>query len=78
MARCRVSYQNDQGLHSIEVNAETLFEAVTEAISEFREDKTIAELPDANTDITVVVPEEPRKSRDDPCVRFCGLTDSLL
>lgn len=50
-----VSYQNDQGLHSVEVNAETLFEAVAEAISEFREDKTIAELPDANADITIVV-----------------------
>jgi hypothetical protein len=59
MARCRVSYQDDQGLHSVEVDAETLFEAVAEAISEFRQDKTIAELPGANTDLTVVVLRKP-------------------
>jgi len=36
-----VSYKNDQGIHSVEVTAETLFEAVAQAIVEFKEDKTI-------------------------------------
>ena len=33
MARCRVSYKKNDGLHSVEVNAESLYEAVAEAYS---------------------------------------------
>lgn len=42
MTRCRVGYKNDEGIHSVEVSAETLFEAVAQAIVEFKEDKTIS------------------------------------
>ena len=43
MARCRVSYTNEQGVHSVEVTADTLSEAVALAVTEFRDDKTVAE-----------------------------------
>jgi hypothetical protein len=59
MARCRVSYQNDEGIHAIEVAAETLYEAVAEAVVEFREDKTISTPPGPETELTVVVLRKP-------------------
>ena len=59
MARCRVSYKNDDGLHSVEVEAESLYEAVAEAVAEFRKDKTISELPGPETDLTVIVLRKP-------------------
>jgi hypothetical protein len=59
MALCRVSYKNYDGLHSVEVNAESLYEAVAEAIHEFREDKTISELPGPATELTVVILRKP-------------------
>ena len=59
MARCRVSYKNEDGLHSVEVNAESLYEAVAEAVAEFREDKTISELPGPGTELTVVILRKP-------------------
>jgi hypothetical protein len=42
MAKCRVSYTNEQGVHSVEVTADTLFEAVALAVAEFCDDKTVA------------------------------------
>jgi hypothetical protein len=59
MARCRVSYKNDDGVHTVEVNAETLYEAVAEAVAEFREDQTISELPGLETELTVIVLRKP-------------------
>jgi hypothetical protein len=59
MARCRVSYKNEHGLHSVEVNAESLYEAVAQAVSEFREDQTISELPGPGTELTVVILKKP-------------------
>ena|SRR5579862_6235898 len=59
MARCRVSYKNDEGIHSVEVTAETLFEAVAQAIVEFKEDKTITTPPGPETELTVVVLRKP-------------------
>jgi hypothetical protein len=50
MAKCRVSFTNDEGSHSVEVAADTLFEAVALAVAEFREDKTISQPPDAETE----------------------------
>jgi hypothetical protein len=45
-AKCRVSYTNEEGIHSVEVAADTLFEAAAQAQVEFREDKTIMTAPD--------------------------------
>ncbi len=59
MARCRVSYENDDGHHSVEVDAESLYEAVAEAVAEFRKDKTISELPGLETNLTVIVLRNP-------------------
>jgi hypothetical protein len=59
MARCRVSYKNSEGIHSVEVTAETLYEAVAQAIVEFKEDKTIATPPGPETEITVVALRKP-------------------
>ena len=59
MARCRVSYKNDEGIHSVEVTAETLFEAVAKAIVEFRDDKTITSPPGPETEFTVQVLRKP-------------------
>jgi hypothetical protein len=55
MARCRVSYKNDEGIHSVEVTADTLYEAVAQAVSEFKEDKTITTAPGPATEFTVQV-----------------------
>jgi hypothetical protein len=51
MAHCRVSYKNDEGLHSVEVTAETLYEAGVLAIVEFKEDKTISTPPAPETEL---------------------------
>jgi hypothetical protein len=59
MATCRVSYTNEDGMHSVEVTAETLFEAVALAIAEFRDDKTIASQPGPMTDLMVRVIRKP-------------------
>ena len=58
-ARCCVSYKNDEGLQSVEVTAETLFEAVAQAVVEFKEDKTITTAPGPETELTVVVIRKP-------------------
>ena len=45
MAKCRVSYTDREGIHSVEVTADTLYEAVAQAIADFREDKTVSNPP---------------------------------
>jgi hypothetical protein len=59
MARCRVSYRNDEGIHSVEVTADTLYEAVGQAVVAFREDKTITTPPGPETEFTVQVLRKP-------------------
>jgi hypothetical protein len=59
MAKCRVSYTNEQGVHSVEVVADTLFEAVAIAVGEFRDDKTVAEPPGPETEFTVSILRKP-------------------
>jgi len=59
MAKCRVSYTNDEGIHSVEVTANTLFEAAAQALVEFREDKTITTPPDLETTLSIVVLRKP-------------------
>jgi hypothetical protein len=45
MATRRVSFTNEDSVHSVEVTADTLFEAVAFAIAEFRDDKTTVSQP---------------------------------
>jgi hypothetical protein len=59
MARCRVSYTDAEGIHSIEVDAETLFEAVAQGVVEFKEDKTLSDAPGPETEFTVFVLRRP-------------------
>ena len=59
MARCRVSYMNAEGIHSVEVTADTLFEAVAQAVVEFRDDKTVTEPPTSDTEFTVQILRKP-------------------
>jgi len=59
MARCRVSYTDAEGIHSVEVTAETLFEAVAQAVVEFKEDRTVSKAPGPETDFTVLVLRKP-------------------
>jgi len=45
MNRCRVSFTDTNGiLHNVEVQAESLYEAVALAVAEFRADKMTAEV----------------------------------
>jgi hypothetical protein len=57
MARYRVSYVDDEGVHSIEMRV--LYEAVAQAIVEFKEAKTISTPPGPERELTVVVLRKP-------------------
>lgn len=60
LAPCRVTYTDADGLlHSIEVEAETLYEAVALAIAEFRQDEMLEDLPKLMTEFTVCVIKKP-------------------
>jgi len=59
MAICRVSYTDDAGTHSVEVTAETLYEAVAQAVSEFKDDKTVPNQPGLETEFRVAVIRKP-------------------
>ena len=54
-----MSYTDRDGIHSIEVNAETLFEAVAEAVVEFKDDKTVPNPPGPETEFSVKVLRKP-------------------
>jgi hypothetical protein len=54
-ARCRVTFKDSEVSHSVEVNADTLYEAVALAVVEFRQDKTIPSTPGPTTEFTVAV-----------------------
>lgn len=54
-----MSYTDDAGIHSVEVVAETLFEAVAQAVSEFKDDKTVPNPPGLETEFTVRVLRKP-------------------
>ena len=50
MARCRVSFtDSDKTEHAVEVEAESLYEAVALAVAEFREDPLLRDGPGAMT-----------------------------
>jgi hypothetical protein len=59
MARCRVSYSDSEGNHSVEVTADTLYEAVAMAVVEFKQDTTVSNPPGLETEFTVLVLRKP-------------------
>lgn len=59
MVTCRVSYADQAGIHSVEVIAETLFEAVAQAVAEFKDDQTVPNPPGPETEFTVSVLRKP-------------------
>src|ERR1700691_4480819 len=59
MAKCRVSYTDHDGIHSVEVSAETLYEAAAQAVTEFKEDKTVPNPPGPETEFRVEVLRKP-------------------
>ena len=59
MARCRVSYADAEGSHSVEVTADTLYEAIAMAVVEFKQDATISNPPVPQTEFTVIVLRKP-------------------
>jgi hypothetical protein len=64
MARCRVSYTDMEGLaHAIDVEAESLYEAVALAVAEFRKDDVNPSTPGAMTEFTVMVYRTPTEHR---------------
>jgi hypothetical protein len=54
-SRCRVTYTDSEGSHSVEVRAETLYEAVAMAVAEFKQDQTVPHPPEPATELTVAV-----------------------
>lgn len=64
MARCRVSYTDADDLtHAIDVEAESLYEAVALAVAEFREDHMNHSTPGAMTEFIVSVYRNPTEHR---------------
>ena len=54
MARCRVSFTDSEKTeHAVEVEAESLYEAVALAVANFREDPLLPSYPSAMTEFTV-------------------------
>jgi hypothetical protein len=59
-SRCRVSYVDAEGInHGIDVDAESLYEAVALAVAEFREDTVNPAGPTQVTEFTVSVYRNP-------------------
>ena len=64
LSRCRVSYQDMDGLeHAVEVDAETLYEAVALAVAEFRQDQINESSPGTMTEFTVTVFRKPTEHK---------------
>lgn len=63
-SRCRVSYLDQEGTdHAVEVEAESLYEAVAMAVAEFREGEIITETPGPMTEFCVTVIRKPIEHR---------------
>src|SRR5450631_965012 len=59
-SRCRVSFTDSEGvLHGVDVDAESLYEAVAIAVAQFREDDVSPSAPGAMTEFTVAVYRNP-------------------
>jgi hypothetical protein len=64
MARCRVSFTDSYKTeHAVEVEAESLYEAVALAVADFREDPLLPSYPSAMTEFTVAVLRNPTEHR---------------
>lgn len=64
ISRCRVSYLDQEGLdHSVEVEAESLYEAVAIAVAEFRKGEIITDTPGPMTEFCVTVLRKPIEHR---------------
>ena len=64
MARCRVTFMDsDKTEHGVEVDAESLYEAVAQAVADFREDPLITSGPAPMTEFTVAVLRNPTEHR---------------
>ena len=59
-SRCRVSFTDSEGvLHGVDVEAESLYEAVAIAVAQFREDEVGPSNPGPMTEFTVAVYKNP-------------------
>jgi hypothetical protein len=64
ISRRRVSYLDQEGLdHSVEVEAESLYEAVAIAVAEFRQGEIITDTPGPMTEFCVIVLRKPIEHR---------------
>ena len=64
VARCRVSFTDPDGiLHAVEVDADSLYEAVAHAVAEFRVAGPIKATPGPMTEFTVIVYRKPVEHR---------------
>jgi hypothetical protein len=63
-SRCRVSLTDSDGvLHGVDVDAESLYEAVAIAVADFREDPILKEAPSPMTEFTVAVYRNPTEHK---------------
>ena len=63
-SRCRVSFSDSEGvLHGIDVEAESLYEAVAVAVAQFREDELNRTIPGPLTEFTVLVYRNPTEQK---------------
>jgi hypothetical protein len=64
MARCRVSStDSDKTEHAVEVEAESLYEAVALAVADFRDDPLLQDRPGEMTEFTVAVLRNPTEHK---------------
>lgn len=64
MARCRVSFtDHEKTEHAVEVEADSLYEAVALAVADFREDPLLRDSPGAMTEFTVAVLRNPTEHK---------------
>jgi hypothetical protein len=62
--RCRDSYADADGVvHSVEVDADSLYEAVALAVAEFRQGEIITDVPRPMTEFCVTVMRKPIEHR---------------
>jgi hypothetical protein len=63
-SRCRVSFTDCDGvLHGVDVDAESLYEAIAIAVAQFREDDVSPSSPGPMTEFTVAVYRNPTEHK---------------
>ena len=63
-SRCRVSFTDSDGvLHSLDVDAESLYEAVAIAVAQFRDDDVSPSSPGPMTEFTIAVYRNPTEHK---------------